>query len=249
MRIAALYDIHGNLPALEAVLSAVESEGVDRVVVGGDVMPGPRPGACLDRLLSLGDRVLFLHGNGEADVVRLARNEAVARVPERLHALLSWTAERLEPRHLEAIAEWPSTRTLPIPGLGRVLFCHATPRDDWEIFTRRSPEAALRPVFEGVDADVVVCGHTHMPADRRVGGVRVVTAGSVGLPFGRAGAHWLDLDPSGIAFRRIDYDAEAALRGFADTGYPGLPDFRIVGPPSEEEMLDAFDAVALGRGP
>lgn len=246
MRVAALYDIHGNLPALEAVLAEVASERVDAVVVGGDVMPGPRPGACLDRIGALTLPVHALKGNGEADVVRLHRGEAVTRVPERLHDLLRWTAAALDARHLETVAAWPATVRLEVAGAGDVLFCHATPRDDWEIFTRRSPEAALRPVFEPTGADVVVCGHTHMPVDRRVGGVRVVTCGSVGLPFGEPGAHWLLLGPDGIDFRRTDYDREAAVASFAPSGYPGLADLRIVDPPSEAEMLDAFAPVTLG---
>lgn len=246
MRVAALYDIHGNLPALEAVLAEVEAEGVDAVVVGGDVMPGPRPGACLDRILGLTPPVRALKGNGEADVVRLHRDEAVTRVPERLHGLLRWTVHALDARHLDTVAGWPSTVRLEVDGVGDVMFCHATPRDDWEIFTRRSPEAALRPVFEPTGADVVVCGHTHMPVDRRVGRVRVVTCGSVGLPFGEPGAHWLLLGPDGVEFRRTDYDRAAALASFADTDYPGLEDFRIVDPPTEREMLDAFAPATLG---
>lgn len=249
MRVAALYDIHGNLPALEAALADVASVGVDAVVIGGDVLPGPRPGACLDRLEALELPVHRLHGNGEADVARLHRGEPVTRVPDRLHALLRWTVESLEPRHPESVAAWPSTVRLEIGAVGDVLFCHATPRDDWEIFTTRSPEAALRPVFEPTGANVVVCGHTHMPVDRRVGGVRVVTCGSVGLPFGQPGAHWLLLGPEGVEFRRVDYDRPAAFASFAATDYPGLGDFRIVDPRSEVEMLDAFAPVTLGLTP
>lgn len=246
MRVAALYDIHGNLPALDAVLAELQGEAIDAVVVGGDVMPGPRPGSCLERIAALELPVHFVRGNGEADVARMYRGEPVTRVPDRLHALLRWTVASLGEHHLDTVATWPATTALTIGGLGDVLFCHATPRDDWEIFTRRSPEAALRPIFEPTGADVVVCGHTHMPVDRRVGEVRVVTSGSVGLPFGEPGAHWLLLGPDGVEFRRTDYDRNAALASFRDTGYPGLEDFSIVDPPPEAVMLDRFAPVTLG---
>jgi Icc-related predicted phosphoesterase len=64
MRVAALYDIHGNLPALDAVLADVERARVDRIVIGGDVVPGPLPTETLERLRALGDRAILLRGNG-----------------------------------------------------------------------------------------------------------------------------------------------------------------------------------------
>ena len=85
-----------------------------------------------------------------------------------------------------------------VDGLGEVLFCHATPRDDNEIFTRLTPADRLRPLLADVDATVVVCGHTHMPFDRMVGNTRMVNAGSVGMPFGDAGADWLLLGPGAL---------------------------------------------------
>lgn len=88
MRVAALYDIHGNLPALEAVLAEVESEGVDEVVVGGDVVPGPMPGACLDLLLGLSRPVHFIRGNGERDVMAARNGSIPVRVPNAFHEVL-----------------------------------------------------------------------------------------------------------------------------------------------------------------
>jgi predicted phosphodiesterase len=248
MSIAVLYDVHGNLPALEAVLAEAASEGCSELIIGGDVLPGPLATECFDRLQADRDRIRAIRGNGEADTLRLRAGEAVSRVPDAVHRLLEWSVARLADRHAAWIESWPATLRTTHPVLGRVLFCHATPRDDWEIFTRRSPDSALEPIFTGAGAEVVVCGHTHMPVDRRVGDVRVVTAGSVGMPFGEPGAHWLLIDERGMHFRRADYDRRAAAKRFAGTDYPGLDRFEIVDPPSEARMLDTFDRVAIGRG-
>ncbi len=245
-RVAALYDIHGNLPALEAVLDEVLAAGVDRVVVGGDVVPGPLPVECFERLEALPVPVDVLSGNGEADLVALEAGAMPARVPEPVHPILEWVRERLGPQRIRGLGAWPATVALRVQDLGRVLFCHATPRDDHTIFTVRTPQEALRPFFEGVDADVVVCGHTHMPFDRRIGGTRVVNAGSVGMPFGSSEAHWLLLGPSVIP-RSTPYDIPAAMDRIAASGYPGV--LPLDAPPSAEAMLDRFDARSPGAAP
>ena len=127
-------------------------------------------------------------------------------------------------------------------GLGDVLFCHATPRSDLEIFTRLTAEDRLFPAFAGVDAAVVVCGHTHMPFDRTVRGIRVVNAGSVGMPFGEPGADWLLLGPD-LWPRHLRYDFEAAAARIRASAYPQAEAFAAgtpAQPPSEPEMLKAF---------
>jgi len=245
MRIAALYDIHGNLPALVAVLAEIREIGVERIVIGGDVVPGPLPRETLDTVLDLEIPLTCLHGNGDHDIAALSRGEAVPRVPERLLAALEWTVRELSPDHLAEIGRWSLTQRLGIPGLGEVLCCHSTPRDDFEICTRLTPEERLRPIFEGTGAGLVVCGHTHMPFDRQIGSVRVVNAGSVGMPFGEPGAHWLLLGPEGVEHRRTEYDLEAAVARLAVPGYPSPMEYDVRRPPSAEGMLERFEAVAL----
>src|SRR5439155_23988438 len=118
---------------------------------------------------------------------------------------------------------------------GDVLFCHATPRNDVDVFTRLTPEERLLPIFAGAAANVVVCGHTHMQFDRTVGGVRVVNAGSVGMPYGEPGAYWLLLGP-GIRLRHTSYDLEKAAARLRDTKYQQAEDFaatNVLRPPSE----------------
>ncbi len=125
-------------------------------------------------------------------------------------------------RQRQAIARWPSTCDLDIPELGHTLFCHATPRNDSEIFTRVTPEERLAVVFGDVNASVIVCGHTHMQFDRMVGQRRIINAGSVGMPFqSPSGAYWLLLGPD-VQLRRTDYDFATAAEAIRATAYPQL---------------------------
>ena len=242
MTIAALYDIHGNLPALEAVLDDVRGAGAERIVVGGDVVPGPLPRETLDRLLSLDLPIQFISGNGDRVVRALMRGEEPAEVPEAYRDGIRWNARQLDEHHRRALDSWPATLRLEVAGLGRVLFCHATPQNDVDIFTRLTPEAPLLPRFDGLDVDIVVCGHTHMQFDRRVGSTRVINAGSVGMPFGRPGAHWLLLGPD-VDLRHTEYDLTAAAELIRESSYPGASEFaerNVLHPPAEEVMLKAY---------
>ena len=245
MRVAALYDIHGNLPALEAVLPDLRRQGVDRIVVGGDVVPGPMSSEALDRVLDLGVPTDFIRGNGELAALA-ERAGAPSGVPEPHRDVVRWSGESLTPEQSEAIAAWPRTVLLRIPPLGDVLFCHATPRNENEIFTKLTREERLLEIFRGLDVTMVVCGHTHMQFDIAAGGVRVVNAGSVGMPFGAPGADWLLLGP-GIDLRHTDYDLEAAAGRIRLTRYPKAEDFasrNLLRPPSEEQILAAYAQAA-----
>jgi predicted phosphodiesterase len=246
MRIAALYDIHGNLPALEAVLQEVRQAAVDRVVVGGDVLPGPMPDETIRCLLDLEMPVQFIYGNCEVAVLEQLAGRKLARVPEPYQPPIRWTAERVQ-GYQPVLAAWPKTLRLDVPGLGAVLFCHATPRNEDEIFTRLTPEDRLAPVFDGLDVSMVVCGHTHMQFDRIVGTIRVVNAGSVGMPFGEPGADWLLLGP-GVQLRHTSYDVVKAADRIRATMFPYPEDFasrHVLQPPSEKEMLEAFTRASI----
>ena len=236
-RVAALYDIHGNLPALEAVLRDVRAAGVDHIVVGGDVLPGPMPRESLQALLDLDTPTSFIHGNGDREAIA-----PTGAVPEPYRESMRWNAAQLQPEDVARLAGWPSTLRLPVRGLGEVLFCHATPRNDVEIFTRATPEDRLLPIFGTLDVPLAVVGHTHMQFDRTVGDVRVVNAGSVGMPFGEPGAYWLLLGP-GVELRRTAYDLEQAAQRIRASPYPKAEEFaatNVLQPPSEQQILDAF---------
>jgi putative phosphoesterase len=247
MRAAAIYDIHSNLPALEAVLAEIQREKVDQVVVGGDVFPGPMPRETLTRLLTLDVPVHFILGNGDREVLARLRGDETDGVPEQFREAMRWVAQQLHPEDERVLAGWPKTLRLQIDGLGEVLFCHATPRNDTEMFTRTTPEERLMPVFEGVDAPIVICGHTHMQFDRVAGGIRIVNAGSVGMPFGDPGAYWMLLGP-GVQLRHTAYDLASAAERVRNTKYPQAEDFAarsILQPPPEAEVLAAFAKVEL----
>jgi putative phosphoesterase len=191
--IATLYDVHGNLAALEAVLAEVPSDAT--IVVGGDVVAvGPQPAETLERLRGLGERVRWLRGNADRE---LMPGEPGLAPPGAFDA----TRAALSEEQIEFLYELP-----PTVQIGRVLYCHASPRNDVDIFTERTPEERIAHLFADVDADVVVCGHTHVQFERTIAGRRVVNSGSVGAPYeDEPGAYWtLDLGP-----RRTAYDGAA----------------------------------------
>lgn len=253
MRVAALYDIHANLPALDAVLREVCQAGVDQIVVGGDVLPGPMPRETLARLLELGVPTVFIRGNGDREVCARANGtvtEWYRTASESWREPVRWCAEQLDSEQLRWIAEWPPLCRLAVDGLGDVLFCHATPYSDTEIFTKATAADRLRPWFEGVDAAVVVCGHTHMQFDRDLNSVRIVNAGSVGMPLGEPGAYWLLLGPE-LEFRRTSYDLAHAAAVVRRTAYPQAEQFAaqsILEPPTAATALASFARVESAPG-
>src|SRR5262245_7211658 len=259
MRVAGLFDIHGNLPALEAVLEEVQRADVDRIVVGGDVVPGPMPRETLGRLLSLDLPVDFIQGNCELAVLAQMAAHRTGMVtywgttsgrplPEPDRIVMRWTAKQLVPDYESVLSGWPKTLRLELAGLGAVLFCHGTPRSETEVFTRRTAEERLLPLFEGLGVSVVVCGHTHMQFDRMIGSTRVVNAGSVGMPFGEPGAFWVLLGPD-VSLRRTAFDLDAAAGRFRGTFYPRAHEDAqsLLQPPSEEAMLELFGTAEVGN--
>lgn len=242
MRVAALYDIHGNLPALEAVLDDVRRAHVDHIVIGGDVLPGPMPRECLDAVRTLDRPATFIRGNGDRETVAARHGAMSSMIPENFREAMHWNAAQLTEEDERAIGAWPLTERVRISGLGDVLFCHATPRNDIEIFTEATREEKLEPIFDPLAVDLVVCGHTHMQFDRRVGRTRVVNAGSVGMPFEEPGAYWLLLGPS-VELQRTSYDAQSAADRVRKTAYPQAQQFaggNIIAPPARRLMMDAF---------
>ncbi|GAB3503867.1 metallophosphoesterase family protein [Amycolatopsis cihanbeyliensis] len=223
-RVAVLSDVHGVLPALEAVLAEPEVVAADLVLLTGDVAAGPQPVATLDLLAGLGDRARWVSGNADRELVALAGG-GETEIPD---PIAPWAAAQLTPAHLERLAALPATRRVDIRGLGPVLFCHATPRDDEELVLVDSPMWRWEEVLARVDTSVrtVVCGHTHMPFTRLVDRRLVVNPGSVGMPYGSTGAHWALLGGStgpAIQLRRTMFDTEAACKSIVDTsGYPDV---------------------------
>jgi diadenosine tetraphosphatase ApaH/serine/threonine PP2A family protein phosphatase len=215
--------VHGNLPALDAVLAQA---GDAQLVFGGDVAWGPLPVDTVDRIRSLD--ALVLRGNADRDLGD------------------EWLEKHLGAERLEWLTTRPEQIELDVAGLGQVLFCHGSPRSDEEMLLRTASDDRLAEILAGVQADVVVCGHTHMQFDLVVGDKRVVNAGSVGLPYGATGAHWVELGPD-VRHRRAPYDP-SPLRA---SEWPRAPEIISVieAPPSEEQAIAEFEAlIAAGRG-
>ena len=209
MSVATLYDVHGNLRALEAVLAEVPDDAT--IVVGGDVCAGgDEPSKTLARLRGLGDRVRWVRGNADRE---LFPGEPGLAPPEVIEEARSHLSEE----EIAFLHELPETQLV-----ADVLYCHASPRNDVDIFTELTPEERIGFLFEGLDVSAVVCGHTHMQFDRTVAGVRVINAGSVGMPYEEEpGAYWL-LD---LVHRRTPYEGadltasrEEALSEFTERG-------------------------------
>lgn len=257
MRVAALYDIHGNLPALEAVLEEVRNVDADQIVIGGDILPGPMSRECLELLLTLDIPIQFIYGNCELAV--LAQMGAMRGVPVTYWGTTSgrplpdpdlqnmrWTAQQVL-EYEPLLASWTKTLHLQIDGLGDVLFCHGTPRSETEIFTKLTSEDRLLLLFEGLNADMVLCGHTHMQFDRMIGKTRVINAGSIGDPYGEPGAYWALLGPD-VELRRTHYDFTNAAERIRNTQYPGAEEFAahsVLQPYSEKEILELFSTAEL----
>ena len=221
MRVAALHDVHGNLPALEAVLADVATLDVDRIVCGGDVVAGPFPREVLE-LLRRHD-ALFLRGNADRE-------------------LSEWVSEQLDASAREFLASLPTT-----VGVDGVLYCHGSPRSDEEILTRVSPDERVRVALAGVTERLVVGGHTHVQYERVVDSIRLANAGSVGMPYeGRQGAFWALVVDGTIELRRTPYAIDAAVALIRASAYPDAEQLAgwLLEPEDPDETSAYFESIA-----
>jgi predicted phosphodiesterase len=241
-RVAALYDVEGNLPALEAVLQEVERERPDAIVVGGDMVTGPMPSETLERLRGL-EQAHFLRGNADRTLVEVRRGLRPEGLPDDAFEALAWAGERLSDEQIAFLAVLPQTITLDVDGLGQVCFCHATPRDDNELFTELTPADAVAELLEGTAEATIVCGHTHMQFDRRIDRWRVVNAGSVGVPWDEGPEpRWALLGPD-VSLRRTELDHQSAAEEIRATGWPGAEEL-LGDTRARAEVLDLFEQAA-----
>jgi putative phosphoesterase len=233
LRVAALYDIHGMLTPLEAVLEEVDE--ADVIVVGGDVASGPQPSETLELLRGLGDRVSWVRGNGDRELATGG----------------TWTAERLSDEQRGFLGSLAETVVLDVDGLGDVRFCHATPRSDEEIVTQATPDRHLQKVLARTEESVVVAGHTHMQLDRRVDDIRWVNAGSVGMPYeGEVAAFWALLGPD-VELRRTHFDVARSVHEVLESGWPDAEAFvekNLRAAVERQDVTSFFEQVAIDRG-
>jgi predicted phosphodiesterase len=227
VRVAALFDIHANLPALEAVLAEVPEDAT--ILLGGDYVYGPFPAETLARLRGLGERAVWLRGNCDRELSEPGTGPASLDV-------LDWVREQLNREEIEFLRDLPAAVTVAVDGLGQVFFCHATPQNDIDFFTDVTPEERLAPAFADVSTRTIVCGHSHLQFERIVGDKHVINAGSVGMAYeDEPGAYWALLGPK-VELRRSRF-APASL---ATTGYP-----RRWPTPSRAEATRLLEADAL----
>jgi putative phosphoesterase len=241
--VAVLSDTHGVLPALDAALAEPAVQAAERVVVTGDLAAGPQPVAVMDRLLGLGDRVVLVRGNADRELVALAAGgQADVADP-----IAPWAAAQLtgRPDLVDVLRALPHPVTLEVAGFGPVLFCHGSPRDDEVVLVDTRPQRWVE-VLADVPAEVrtVVCGHTHMPFVRLVDTRLVVNPGSVGMPYGGAGAHWALLAGGQVTLGVTAFDIETARRSVAESSnYPDLAewtDYFLNSRASDLEALHVF---------
>lgn len=241
-RVAVLSDIHGVLPALDAVLAEPDVVAADAIVVTGDICAGPQPVEVLDRLLGLGDRVTLVRGNADREVVEIVDGAEVT------YPIDGWAAEQLgtRPDLVELVRGLPHPVTLDVDGFGPVQFCHGTPGSDVDVvLVDTRPERWLEAFAElPDDVTTVVCGHTHMPFARLVDRRLVVNSGSIGMPYGGTGAYWALLANGAVTLRRTDYDVDAARAAIgADCAYPDVDEWTqeyLTGTHSDLDALAAF---------
>ncbi len=229
-RVAALYDVHGNLPALEAVLAELDEVQPDVVVFGGDLLSGALPRETYGRVRTLAN-ARFVMGNADRYLV-----EGTEDSP-----LFAWTASQLDDEHLGFLRTFE--RQVSVDD---VLYCHATPDDDEPFVTILTPDELAREIIGDVDRATVVIGHTHSQFDRRLGGLRLVNAGSVGMPYeDRPGAYWLLVEDGEPQFRRTEYDLAAAAERVRAGGWPEAETWiaeNLLAVPSAREAAAAFES-------
>ena len=237
MRVAALADVHGNAPALAAVLEEVERERPDLVVFCGDLTWGSLPRETLALVRALEIPARFVRGNAD----RMVGVETEGRGP--------WMTRQHTSEDLAFLAGFEPTVDVDVDGLGLTCFCHGSPRSDEECVTERTPAERVREFMAGVDASAVVTGHVHVSYDRVVDGIRTIGPGSVGLPYESGqGARWALLGPD-VELRRTDYDVEAAVALMRATDDPRVELIveLMLDPPSRDDVIaDAERRVFAG---
>lgn len=214
--LAVLYDIHGNLPALEAVLDDARDAQVDRFVLGGDYTAfGAWPIETLARLDDL-EPATWIRGNWDRwlssdDAPDMPADPTVQGAGDHARSAMDGAV-------LARLGGLPATVTIE-----DILFCHASPGSDTEGFSCEEHELdADARLMDGVTEELVVCGHTHVQFDRHADGLRLVNPGSVGLPLDgdpRAG-YALIASPDDIELRRVAYDEDSAAAGLRQIGDP-----------------------------
>jgi predicted phosphodiesterase len=208
MRIAALADVHGNAPALRAVLADVAAANVDLIVFCGDLTWGPLPNETLAVVHEIETPVRFVRGNADRMIgVHLDERGA-------------WLAAAHDATATAFVNGFESSVSVDVDGLGPSRFVHGSPRSDEECVTPLTSHDRVQEFMAGVPERVVVTAHVHVSYDRQVDDVRLIGPGSVGRPYeGRRGARWALLGPD-VELRQTDYDHDRTAELYRLSGIP-----------------------------
>jgi len=212
-------DVHGNAPALAAVLAEIADEEPDRLVFGGDLTWGPLPGETLDLVAPVANRSVFVRGNAERAILELAAR-AEASGTDGMAEREVWLLARHDAAARTFLAGFVEQVVIEVEGLGRARFCHGSPRSDEELVTAATPVARMQAMLQGIEERLLVTAHTHLQFDREVAGIRSVNPGSVGMPYqGEPGAFWAMLGPD-VKLWRTAYDLDEAVARYRSSGDP-----------------------------
>jgi putative phosphoesterase len=226
MLIGVISDLHGNRPALEAVLADMKRRSVETIICCGDLLAfGPHPGEVLDVLLSL-KSIRTIRGNTERwmEIVRAGRLPYEEKVITRIEGALAWTLEKLGARADDFLRTFPPALESHMGGL-KIFARHAGLDSDTQGILPGADLRALATALEQAGCDILLCGHTHIPFTKKEGKTHFVNAGSVALPFdGIASPAWALLEMSDETLKtrifRVDYDRTAAMNDLAKSGMP-----------------------------
>ena len=227
VRVAALADVHGNAPALEAVLAEVRRAGVDLVVFCGDLTWGPLPVETLALVRALELPARFVRGNADRSVGVVLDERG------------TWMASRHDAEATAFVNGFDEHVVVDVDGLGPARFVHGSPRSDEECVTPATPPERVRKFMVGVPERTVVTAHVHVSYDREVDGIRLVGPGSVGRPYeGEPGARWALLGPD-VELRRTEYDLERTVELYRASGIPDVAaDVQmLLQPPARGEIV------------
>ncbi len=224
-RLALIADIHGNLPALDAVLADLARFPVDQIIVAGDVINwGPFSAQVLERVVSAGWPVI--RGNNEFYLLDYGTPRAPAAWADPGQwPLLPWLHRQLNGRWQKVIAVWPDTLSLRFPDAPPLCVVHGSPRSAFESMLPINTDAELLAMRVGVAETTLVAAHTHLPMERRVGNYHLLNCGSVGMPLdGQVGrACYLLLEGSATGWhptwRYVTWDPQPVLAEFARQGF------------------------------
>jgi putative phosphoesterase len=235
LRLAALADVHGNAPALEAVLAEVAREQVDLIVFCGDLTWGPLPSETLALVAALDVPARFVRGNAD----RMVGVEPEGRGP--------WMAEHHDAEQTAFVNGFESHVVVDVDGLGPTRFVHGSPRSDEECVTPETPAERVAEFMADVPERVVVTAHVHVSYNRVVDGVRLVGPGSVGRPYeGEPGARWALLGPD-VELRRTEYDVESTAALYRASGIPEAEQDveMLLHPPTRAEVIAHAESVVF----